>query len=134
MSENNLNAYVATGRRKSAIARVRVRKGNGSITINNINVNEYTQYNPVYLQTLKEPLILSKLEEEIDISVNVFGGGISGQCGAIKLGLARCICKIDQDYRKILKQEGCLTRDARVKERKKYGLKKARKAPQYSKR
>lgn len=134
MSQNNINMYLGIGRRKSSVARVRITKGNGNITINNVEASSYLQYSPIFLQYLKEPLSLIKIENEIDIIVNVFGGGLSGQCGAIRLGIARALCLINNDYRKVLKREGCLTRDARVKERKKYGLKKARKAPQYSKR
>nr|YP_010338514.1 ribosomal protein S9 [Rhodaphanes brevistipitata]UNJ18464.1 ribosomal protein S9 [Rhodaphanes brevistipitata] len=131
MSVNNLNAV---GRRKSSVARVQIQKGNGNIKINGIEVNHYLQYSAKYLQYLKEPLTTVQMEDEIDIIVNVNGGGISGQCGAIRLGVARALCKMNGEYRANLKQEGCLTRDARVKERKKYGLKKARKASQYSKR
>nr|YP_010336377.1 ribosomal protein S9 [Goniotrichopsis reniformis]UNJ14783.1 ribosomal protein S9 [Goniotrichopsis reniformis] len=134
MSEISSSISVAVGRRKCAIARVRIAKGDGKIVINNIDSTHYLQYSPKYLQYLKEPLALANLETELDIHVNVIGGGIAGQTGAIRLGIARAICKINSDHRGILKAEGCLTRDARVKERKKYGLKKARKAPQYSKR
>lgn len=134
MSEVNSSPYIAVGRRKCAIARVRIFKGSGEILINNIEVSKYLQYSPKYLQYVKEPLNLVNLKTEIDIKVSVFGGGISGQAGAIRLGIARALCQINPDHRVILKSEGCLTRDARIKERKKYGLKKARKAPQYSKR
>nr|YP_010336771.1 ribosomal protein S9 [Stylonema alsidii]UNJ15177.1 ribosomal protein S9 [Stylonema alsidii] len=134
MSEVNLSPSIAVGRRKCAIARVRIFKGSGEILINNIEISKYLQYSPKYLQHVKEPLNLVNLETEIDIKVSVFGGGISGQAGAIRLGIARALCQINSDHRVILKSEGCLTRDARIKERKKYGLKKARKAPQYSKR
>nr|YP_010336574.1 ribosomal protein S9 [Rhodospora sordida]UNJ14980.1 ribosomal protein S9 [Rhodospora sordida] len=134
MLQTNLNTSFGIGRRKCAIARVRVFKGNGKIFINEIESSLYLQYSPKYLQYLKEPLTLTNMETEVDLKVTVLGGGISGQTGAIRLGIARAICKINPDHRAILKLEGCLTRDARIKERKKYGLKKARKAPQYSKR
>ena len=134
MSQTQATVYCATGRRKCTIARVRVSKGTGQFLINKIEVTQYLQYSPQYLQYLQEPIVLAKLESEVDIIVNVSGGGIAGQTGAIRLGIARAVCQIDIDNRAILKAEGCLTRDARIKERKKYGLKKARKAPQYSKR
>mmetsp|Transcript_11942 Transcript_11942/g.49820 ORF Transcript_11942/g.49820 Transcript_11942/m.49820 type:complete len:135 (+) Transcript_11942:8985-9389(+) len=134
MSETNASTYYATGRRKSAIARVRISKGDGNFLINGIEATRYLQYNPQYLEYIKEPLSLVKLDSDLDIQASVLGGGISGQTGAIRLGIARALCHINTDHRVILKLEGCLTRDARVKERKKYGLKKARKAPQYSKR
>nr|YP_010335788.1 ribosomal protein S9 [Chroothece richteriana]UNJ14194.1 ribosomal protein S9 [Chroothece richteriana] len=134
MTEINTNVWNGTGRRKCATARVRLVKGNGTITINQIDIHHYLQYSPGYIQYLKEPLSLISMVSEVDIQVNVNGGGIAGQTGAIRLGIARALCKLNSDYRNILKLGGCLTRDARIVERKKYGLKKARKAPQYSKR
>nr|YP_010335983.1 ribosomal protein S9 [Tsunamia transpacifica]UNJ14389.1 ribosomal protein S9 [Tsunamia transpacifica] len=134
MLEVNRKTSFATGRRKCSIARVRILKGNGKILINKIDANVYLQYSPRYLQSLKEPLVLAQIESEVDILINVSGGGLSGQTGAIRLGITRALCQINSDYRPILKKAGYLTRDARIKERKKYGLRKARKAPQYSKR
>jgi small subunit ribosomal protein S9 len=126
--------YWGTGRRKSAIARVRLVPGTGQMTINKRNGEDYLQNNPLYLSTVKAPLETLGLESEYDILVNVIGGGLTGQADAIRLGTARALCELDPDNRKPLKIEGYLTRDPRAKERKKYGLRKARKAPQYSKR
>lgn len=126
--------YWGTGRRKSAIARVRLIPGTGQLTINKRNGEDYLQYNPRYLAAVKAPLETLGLESEYDIFVNVIGGGLTGQADAIRLGAARALCELDPDNRKPLKIEGYLTRDPRAKERKKYGLRKARKAPQYSKR
>jgi small subunit ribosomal protein S9 len=126
--------YLGTGRRKSAIARVRLVPGNGQITINGKPGDLYLQFNPEYLSTAKAPLETLGLEGEYDILVNAHGGGLTGQADAVRLGVARALCQLDPDNRKPLKIEGYLTRDPRAKERKKYGLRKARKAPQYSKR
>ncbi|MGG6294246.1 30S ribosomal protein S9 [Leptolyngbya sp. AN02str] len=126
--------YWGTGRRKSAIARVRLVPGNGTLTINNKPGEEYLQFNPGYLAVVKAPLETLGLEGEYDILVNAHGGGLTGQADSIRLGVARALCELDPDNRKPLKIEGYLTRDPRAKERKKYGLHKARKAPQYSKR
>lgn len=126
--------YWGTGRRKSSVARVRLVPGNGTLTINGRPGNEYLQFNPSYLAASKAPLETLGLENEYDILVNVKGGGLTGQADSIKLGVARALCELDPDNRKPLKIEGYLRRDARAKERKKYGLHKARKAPQYSKR
>ncbi|MFZ4664807.1 MAG: 30S ribosomal protein S9 [Prochlorotrichaceae cyanobacterium] len=126
--------YWGTGRRKTAVARVRLLPGTGEITINGRKGEDYLQFNPVYLASVKSPLETLGLEGEYDILVNVNGGGLTGQADAIRLGAARALCELDPDNRKPLKIEGFLTRDARAKERRKYGLRKARKAPQYSKR
>lgn len=126
--------YWGTGRRKSAIARVRLVPGNGQLTINGKPGDLYLQFNAGYLSTTKAPLETLGLEAEYDILVNVRGGGLTGQADSIRLGVARALCQLDPDNRKPLKVEGYLTRDPRAKERKKYGLHKARKAPQYSKR
>jgi small subunit ribosomal protein S9 len=126
--------YLGTGRRKSAIARVRLVPGNGQITINGKPGDLYLQFNAEYLSTAKAPLETLGLENEYDILVNAHGGGLTGQADAVRLGVARALCQLDPDNRKPLKIEGYLTRDPRAKERKKYGLRKARKAPQYSKR
>ncbi|NJO43626.1 MAG: 30S ribosomal protein S9 [Cyanobacteria bacterium CRU_2_1] len=126
--------YWGTGRRKSAIARVRLVPGNGQLVINGKPGDLYLQFNPGYLSAAKAPLETLGLEGEYDILVNVKGGGLTGQADSIRLGVARALCQLDPENRKPLKVEGYLTRDPRAKERKKYGLHKARKAPQYSKR
>lgn len=126
--------YQGTGRRKSAIARVRLVPGSGQLIINGKPGDLYLQFNPSYLSAAKAPLETLGLESEYDILVNVAGGGLTGQADSIRLGVARALCQLDPENRKPLKVEGYLTRDPRAKERKKYGLHKARKAPQYSKR
>lgn len=126
--------YMGTGRRKSAVARVRLVPGNGQLTINGKPGEQYLQFNAEYLSVAKAPLETLGLENEYDILVNAHGGGLTGQADAVRLGVARALCQLDPDNRKPLKIEGYLTRDPRAKERKKYGLRKARKAPQYSKR
>ncbi len=125
--------YRGTGRRKSAVARVIMRPGKGVITINN---RAYDEYMPSALARLdiSQPLVLTANESTFDISVSVFGGGLIGQSGAIRLGITRALLEVNPEYRKILKPAGLITRDPRVKERKKYGLKGARRAPQFSKR
>jgi small subunit ribosomal protein S9 len=126
--------YWGTGRRKSSIARVRLVPGSGQLLINGKPGDLYLQFNPSYLSVAKAPLETLGLEAEYDILVNVRGGGLTGQADSIRLGVARALCQLDPENRKPLKVEGYLTRDPRAKERKKYGLHKARKAPQYSKR
>lgn len=126
--------YWGTGRRKSSVARVRLIPGSGQLTINGREGTGYLQNNPLYLSAVKAPLETLGLEAEYDVLVNVHGGGLTGQADAIRLGAARALCELDPENRKPLKIEGYLTRDPRSKERKKYGLRKARKAPQYSKR
>lgn len=126
--------YWGTGRRKSAVARVRLVPGTGQLVINGKPGDNYLQYNPTYLSAAKAPLETLGLENEYDILVTATGGGLTGQADSIRLGVARALCQLDPDNRKPLKIEGYLTRDPRAKERKKYGLHKARKAPQYSKR
>ena len=126
--------YWGTGRRKSAIARVRLIPGTGQLLINKRPGDNYLQYNPTYLMTTRAPLEVLGLENDYDILVNVKGGGLTGQADAIRMGVARALCQLDPENRKPLKLEGYLTRDPRSKERRKYGLKKARKAPQFSKR
>jgi small subunit ribosomal protein S9 len=123
----------ATGRRKEAIARVRLVPGSGQWQINGRPLEEYFP-NKVHQQIVNEPLKTLDVADRYDILVRVQGGGVSGQAGAVRLGIARALTETDPDARPPLKKAGFLTRDARVKERKKYGLKKARKAPQYSKR
>ena len=126
--------YWGTGRRKSSIAAVRLVPGTGKLVINGKEGELYLQYNPTYLSSAKAPLESLGLENEYDILVKATGGGLTGQSESIRLGVARALCQLDPDNRKPLKIEGYLTRDPRAKERKKYGLRKARKAPQYSKR
>lgn len=126
--------YQGTGRRKNAIARVRLVPGDGTITINDKPGDLYLQFNAEYLSGAKAPLETLGLEGEYDILVTAHGGGLTGQADAIKLGVARALCQLDPENRKPLKVEGYLTRDPRAKERRKYGLRKARKAPQFSKR
>jgi small subunit ribosomal protein S9 len=123
----------ATGRRKEAIARVRLVPGTGKWTINGRSLEDYFP-NKVHQQVVNEPLKTLDVADRYDVLVRVQGGGVSGQAGAVRLGIARALTQTDDDARPPLKKAGFLTRDARAKERKKYGLKKARKAPQYSKR
>jgi small subunit ribosomal protein S9 len=123
----------ATGRRKAAIARVRIRPGTGVVTVNGRPIDEYFP-SATHRMIITEPLRLVERGEAYDIDTTMDGGGVSGQAGALRLGLARAIAELDPDVRIPLKRAGFLTRDAREKESKKYGLKKARKAPQYSKR
>jgi small subunit ribosomal protein S9 len=122
-----------TGRRKEAVARVRLRPGTGKITING---REFDAYFPILTHRVvaTEPLRISQTSDVYDVDATVDGGGVSGQAGALRLGIARALVALDGDIRSALKKAGLLTRDAREKERRKYGLKKARKAPQYSKR
>lgn len=126
--------YFATGNRKESTARVRVIPGSGKMTINGVASENYLQYSPNYIRISTSPLSTLGLKEKYDIHVNAHGGGLTGQTEAIRLGLARALCKINPENRTALKFEGYLTRDSRKIERKKYGLKKARKAPQFSKR
>ena len=123
----------ATGRRKESIARVRMKPGSGGFVVNDRTLDEYFGRETSKM-ILKQPLEVVEQLGKVDISINVCGGGLSGQAGAIRHGISRCLIKLNADYRPPLKKAGFLTRDPRVKERKKYGLKKARKAPQYSKR
>lgn len=131
---SNQVVYLGTGRRKSSVARVRLVPGTGKVKVNNREGSEYFQLIPSYIQTLKSPLETLGLENEYDMIIKAHGGGLTGQSDAVKLGVARALCQLDPDNRQPLKAEGYLTRDPRAKERKKYGLHKARKAPQYSKR
>jgi small subunit ribosomal protein S9 len=126
-------AYYGTGRRKTSVARVRVKPGQGLIKVNGKKLDEY--FGRKVLQTIvKQPLVTAGVEGKYDIIANVTGGGNSGQAGAVRHGLARALQVADPSFRPALKKAGFLTRDPRMKERKKYGLKKARKAPQFSKR
>ncbi|MDY6325516.1 MAG: 30S ribosomal protein S9 [Catonella sp.] len=125
--------YYGTGRRKTSVARVYLVPGTGKITINKKDIDEFFG-----LETLKtivrQPLVTTNTADKFDVIVNVYGGGTAGQAGAIRHGISRALLEADADYRPSLKKEGFLTRDPRMKERRKYGLKKARKAPQFSKR
>ena len=125
--------FYGTGRRKSSIARVRLVEGKGNITINGKNIDEY-----LGVETLKvivrQPLVATNTLDKYDVICKVVGGGFTGQAGAIRHGIARALLEANSEYRPTLKSNGYLTRDPRMKERKKYGLKKARKAPQFSKR
>lgn len=125
--------FHGTGRRKKSIARVYITPGTGNITINKRSMDDYFG-----LETLKvivrQPLVLTETSDKFDILVNVKGGGYTGQAGAIRHGISRALIQVDADYRPTLKKAGFLTRDPRMKERKKYGLKAARRAPQFSKR
>ncbi len=128
------NENIGLGKRKQASARVFLVPGKGNIIINKISGDKYLQYNDNYLNLVWSPLEKLNLEKTFDIVAFVRGGGLTGQAEAIQLGVARLLCKMDKENRFILKPFGFLTRDSRIKERKKYGLRKARKAPQYSKR
>jgi len=123
----------STGRRKEAIARVRIRPGAGTITVNKRPLDAYFP-SATHRMLATEPLRLTSTAEVYDVDATIGGGGVSGQAGALRLGIARALAELDPDQRVPLKRAGFLTRDAREKESKKYGLKKARKAPQYSKR
>ena len=125
--------YQATGRRKSSVARVRMVPGTGKFVVNDRNFAEYIPSAAVRLDVL-QPLNITQTSTQYDIYVNVCGGGISGQAGAIRLGISRALLLVSPDFRSSLKKAGLLTRDPRATERKKYGLKKARRAPQFSKR
>lgn len=126
--------HFATGRRKCAIARVRLLPGNGEITINGKSAREYLGGRDLLQMTIYQPLRLTGTADRFNVSVRVVGGGMAGQAGAIRHGIARALTKFDDELRSPLKRARLLTRDARVKERKKVGLKRARKAPQYTKR
>ncbi len=125
--------YQSTGRRKGAIAQVILFPGKGNIIVNNKKAIDFFPYKTL-VQDLSQPLEITDSLEKFDVKVKVIGGGFTGQAGAARLGIARALLKVSNDFKSSLKQAGLLTRDARVKERKKYGLKAARKAPQYSKR
>ena len=122
-----------TGRRKEAVARVRLRPGAGVITVNRRPIEQYFP-TATHRMVVTEPLRLTSTDEVYDIDATIDGGGVTGQAGALRLGIARALIELDPEMRPVLKKAGFLTRDAREKESKKYGLKKARKAPQYSKR
>ena len=123
----------STGRRKEAVARVRLRPGTGTITVNKRTLEDYFP-SDTHRMVITEPLRLTETTETYDVDAKLHGGGVTGQAGALRLGIARALIELDPEQRSALKRAGFLTRDEREKESKKYGLKKARKAPQYSKR
>ena len=125
--------FHGTGRRKKSIARVYLTPGKGNIVINKRSIDEYFGLETLKV-VVKQPLVLTETADKYDVIVNVHGGGYTGQAGAIRHGIARALLTVDADYRPVLKKAGYLTRDPRMKERKKYGLKAARRAPQFSKR
>ena len=125
--------YYGTGRRKTSVARVYLTPGTGKITINKRDIDDYFDLETLKL-IVRQPLVATETTDKFDIQVNVQGGGFTGQAGAIRHGISRALLEAGEDYRPILKKAGFLTRDPRMKERKKYGLKGARRAPQFSKR
>lgn len=128
-----INQYQGTGRRKKSIARVRLLPGNGQFSVNGRTLEEYIPYETLR-EDIKRPFEVTQTAGKFDVIVIAEGGGFTGQSGAMRHGIARALCKADPELRGALKKEGFLTRDARMKERKKYGLRKARRAPQFSKR
>ncbi|MBR1585716.1 MAG: 30S ribosomal protein S9 [Clostridia bacterium] len=127
------NDFNAVGRRKSAVARVRLVPGEGKILVNKRDIDDYFGLETLKM-TVRQPLVLTNVGGSFDVLVNVRGGGLTGQAGAIRHGISRALCKVNPELRAALKKAGFLTRDPRMKERKKYGLKAARRAPQFSKR
>ena len=125
--------YYGTGRRKKSVARVRLVPGKGEITINKRSIDEYFGLETLKV-TVRQPLVATETVDKFDVLVNVHGGGTTGQAGAIRHGISRALLHADAEFRPVLKKAGFLTRDPRMKERKKYGLKGARRAPQFSKR
>ena len=125
--------YYGTGRRKSSVARVYLVPGTGKITINKRDIDEYFGLDTLKL-IVRQPLVATETADKYDVKVNVVGGGFTGQAGAIRHGISRALLEVDGDFRPVLKKAGFLTRDPSMKERKKYGLKGARRAPQFSKR
>ncbi|MCR5013070.1 MAG: 30S ribosomal protein S9 [Lachnospiraceae bacterium] len=133
MAKKSVQKYYGTGRRKSSVARVYLMPGSGNITVNKRSLDEYFGLETLKV-IVKQPLAAIEAEGKFDVVVNVKGGGYTGQAGAIRHGIARALCEEDAENRPVLKKAGFLTRDPRMKERKKYGLKAARRAPQFSKR
>ena len=129
----NTTQYLGTGRRKKSVARVRLVPGSGAITINKRDIEDYFGYETLKM-IVRDPLKLTNTLDKFDVLVNVYGGGFTGQAGAIRHGISRALLNFDPELRGSLKKAGFLTRDPRMKERKKYGLKAARRAPQFSKR
>ena len=130
---NDKVQFYGTGRRKSSVARVRLVPGNGQIVVNGKDSKDYFCKKTLEM-IIRQPLVLTETEGRFDVLVNAHGGGTTGQAGAVRLGIARALLKADTEFRPALKRAGFLTRDPRMKERKKYGLKGARRAPQFSKR
>ena len=128
-----MEQYLGTGRRKKSIVRVRLLPGSGNITINKRDIEEYFGYETLKM-LVRSPLVLTETLGSYDVVATVTGGGYTGQAGAIRHGIARALCEANADLRPVVKKAGFLTRDPRMKERKKYGLKAARRAPQFSKR
>lgn len=133
MTANKAVVYMGTGRRKESVARVRMMPGNGNFIINGKSIEEYFG-RETSIVLIKKPFEATDTVNKYDVKANIIGGGISGQAGALRHGISRALLKVNEDFRKDLKKFGLLTRDPRVKERKKYGFKKARKRPQFSKR
>lgn len=131
--KSNLVQYLGTGRRKTSVARVFLRPGTGVVTVNGKPLEEYMP-DEILQQVVKSPLALTNTLDQFDVLVNVKGGGYTGQSGAIRHGITRALMEANEDYRPVLKAAGFVTRDPRAKERKKYGLKAARRSPQFSKR
>lgn len=127
------NVIQSTGRRKSSVARIILKPGTGKLIINNVESNKYFPYKTL-VQDASQPFEVTKQEGKWDVKANIKGGGFSGQAGALRHAIARALVEVDETNKKYLKERKLLTRDARIKERRKYGLKKARKAPQFSKR
>ncbi len=127
------NTFYGTGRRKKSVARVYLKPGTGKITINKRDIDDYFGFETLKI-IVRQPFVATDTVDKFDVKVNVKGGGYTGQAGAIRHGIARALLTVDPDYRPALKKAGYLTRDPRMKERKKYGLKGARRAPQFSKR
>ncbi len=132
--KDKINYFLGTGRRKDSVARIWLIAGTGKITINNKEITEFFSKNKFLEQLAKESLTITKTADKFDVKIRVNGGGSNGQAGAIRHGIARALVESDEDLKDTLKKAGFLTRDQRMKERRKYGLKKARKAPQFSKR
>jgi small subunit ribosomal protein S9 len=126
--------YTAVGKRKTSIARVKIKAGSGTFLVNGKTIENFFSGAGDEIELLKTPILLTKISTPLDIEVLVKGGGIAGQLDAIQLGLSRCLKELKPEFKQILKRKGLLRRDSRIKERRKYGLKKARKASQYSKR
>ena len=126
-------SYAGTGRRKKSVARVFMTPGTGNITVNGRTLEEYLPQATLRME-VNAPLVLTETKDQFDIKINVYGGGYTGQAGAMRHGIARALLEASADYRPVLKKAGFLTRDSRMKERKKYGLNAARRAPQFSKR
>ena len=133
MYESKIKFFYGTGRRKHSVARVRLYPGNGNITINNRSIDEYFGLDTLKL-IVRQPLALTETADKFDIVCTVTGGGVTGQAGAIRHGVSRALLEYNAEMRPVLKKAGFLTRDPRMKERKKYGLKAARRSPQFSKR